>query len=101
MELEHETKDYIGSTIVLPGKEMCSCMHMYNLGPRDVLSPPLHLSLIPLLRPAVREGERIEEGAREEGRKFVLQGRRGNILCSYNLYPSDVFLPPPHLNDTV
>ena len=81
MKSEHETKNYIGSTVVLPGKEMCSCMHMYNLGPRDVLSPPLHLSLIPLLRPGVREGGReegrMEEGAREEGRNFVLQGRRG------------------------
>ena len=66
----------LGST-VLPGKEMCSCMHMYNLGPRDVLSPPLHLSLIPLLRPGVRGG------GREEGRKDRRRSKGGGEeFCS-------------------
>ena len=56
MESEHETKDFMvvyGSQtsdykalpFILSGNEMCS----YNLYPRDVLLPALHLSLIPLL----------------------------------------------------
>ena len=86
----------------LQGTAICS-----NLYPRDVLLSSLHLSLIPLLRPGVREGGREEGrkgGEKEEGRRgeiLFFKGGGGDILlCSYNLYPKGILSPLLHLNST-